>query len=111
MTDSVDAYVEALAEPRRGAMQAIVATMRSAAPAAAESMMWGMPCFEARGLVLSAKSQKNYISVYLGTDPALAAELRAAAPKAKGGKACVNYPDNVAVPLDALAAIVARVLG
>ena len=43
MTVSVDAYVEALTEPRRGAMQAIVATIRSAAPAAAESMMWGMP--------------------------------------------------------------------
>ena len=111
MTVSVDAYVEALTEPRRGAMQAIVATIRSAAPAAAESMMWGMPCFEARGLVLSTKSQKNYISIYLGTDPVLAAELRAAAPKAKGGKACVNFPDSVPVPLDALTRIVARELG
>ena len=111
MAIDVDAYVETLAEPRRGAMQAIIATMRSAAPTAVESMIWGMPCFEARGLVISAKSQKNYISIYLGSDAGLAAELRTAAPRAKGGKACVNFPDAVPVPLDALARIVVRELG
>ena len=61
--------------------------------------------------MLSTKSQKNYISLYMCTDPVLAAELRAAAPRAKGGKACVNFPDSVPIPLDALATIVARELG
>lgn len=111
MTDTVEAYVNALPEPRRSTMQAIVTTIRAAAPQAIESMMWKMPCFEARGRVLAAASQKSYISVYMCSDPALAAELRAAAPRAKGGKACVNFPDGVAVPLDALSAIVARELG
>lgn len=111
MAATVDAYVEALAEPRRSALRAVVDTVRAAAPEATESMMWKMPCFEARGRVLAVASQKSYLSLYMCTDAALAAELRAAAPRAKGGKACVNFPDNVPVPLDALAAIVARELG
>ena len=111
MNGSVDHYLETLSEPRHGAMQAIVTTIRTAAPTAVESMMWGMPCWEARGRVLSAKSQKAYISLYMCTDTALAAELRIAEPRSKGGKACVNYADSVPVPLDALAKIVARELG
>lgn len=108
---TVDAYIEALTGPRREALRAVIATVRAAAPQATESMLWRMPCFEARGRVLSVASQKSYISVYTCSDPALAAELRAAAPKAKGGKACVNFPDTVSVPLDALATMVARELG
>lgn len=111
MSETVDAYVDALPEPRRSAMHAVIATIRTAAPNAVESMMWKMPCFEARDRVLATASQKSYISIYTCSDPLLAAELRAAAPKAKGGKACVNFPDTVPVPLDALAAIVARELG
>lgn len=111
MSETIDSYVEALSEPRRSAMQAIIGTIRAAAPNAVESIQWGMPCFTTRDRTLSVASQKSYISVYMCSDPELAAELRAAAPKAKGGKACVNFPDTVAVPLDALAAIVARELG
>ena len=111
MTGSVDDYLDTLAEPRRGTLRAVVTTIRGAAPDAVESMMWGMPCWEARGRVLSTKSQKAYVSLYMCTDPALAAELRAAAPRAKGGKACVNFVDGVPVPLDALATIVAREMG
>jgi len=111
MIATVDDYVEALSEPRRSALRAIVKTVRDAAPDAVDSMKWGMPCFDARDRTLSVASQKSYISLYMCTDPVLAAELRAAAPKAKGGKACVNFPDTVPVPLDALARIVARELG
>lgn len=91
-------------------MRAIVATIRDAATTS-ESIRWGMPCFEARGRTMSVASQKSYISVYTCSDPALAAELRAASPKARGGKACVNFPDTVPVPLDVLRSIVARELG
>lgn len=110
MTGTIDDYLAALDEPRRGKLAAAIEAVRRAAPGAAESVQWGMPVFSGRGRDLALASQKSYISIYACSDPALAAELRAAEPRAKGGKACVNFTDAVDIPLEALCALARNAL-
>ena len=106
---AIDAYVEALPDHRRAKVAAAVAAIRDAVPGAAERIEWKMPVFNAGGRDFALASQKSCVSIYCcGVE--LAAELRAAAPKAKGGEACVNFSDGVDIPPEALAVVARKAL-
>lgn len=110
MAGPVDDYIAALT-PLRAERVAVVRRLAHAAfPDIAESIDWKMPVFRHGERYVAVASQKQYLSVYLGCQP-LAAQVVASDPQLKGGKACVNIRDSVAMPEAALAAAIAEALG
>ncbi|KAB7647824.1 iron chaperone [Polymorphobacter fuscus] len=98
---TVDDYLEALPPARRERVTALRALIHQAVPDVSERIEWRMPVFGRGDRWVGVASQKSYISVYLGCEDAAAGVL-ATDPGLKGGKACVNIPDRVDVPLAAL---------
>lgn len=67
MDDSaaVEAYIAALAEPHRGLLAGLRATVRAACPEATEAMSYGMPAFRLRGkTLLSYAAHSRHCSLY-----------------------------------------------
>lgn len=106
----VDAYIAAAEPLRRERMEAVRALIRDVAPDAREDIEWTMPIFRHGDKWVGMGNQKSYLSVYLGCAP-LAQAVVATDPNLKGGKACVNIGDRVALPLAALRPAIAEALG
>ena len=64
---SVNEYLAELPAERRAALTKLRGLIRKIAPGAKESMQYGMPAFEQDGLACALASQKNYMSLYLGS--------------------------------------------
>lgn len=98
---SVDDYIAALAPLRQARVAQLRALVHDIASDVVERIDWKMPVFARGERWVAVASQKNYISVYLGTNEVVA-DVVASDPKLKGGKICVNIPDRAELPLTAL---------
>jgi uncharacterized protein YdhG (YjbR/CyaY superfamily) len=83
MTDveRVDAYLAALPDGPRGALESLRATIRAAAPEAEETIAYGMPAFRINGrFLVSYAAYKRHCSLF----PASQAVLEACGPELEG---------------------------
>lgn len=110
MSDTVDTYIAAAAEPRRQRLAAVRALVRDVAPDVTEGLDWKMPVFRRGEHWVAMANQKSYLSVYLGCEP-LAQAVAASDPRLKAGKSCVNIADRAELPLAALRPAIAEALG
>lgn len=101
----IKAYLEALPHERRSRLSSIVAKFEKLYPAATASMRYKMPTFEYEQGWVAVASQKHYISVYTCSAEHLEA-FKAAQPKIKTGKGCINFKDSDDIPLDDLDSVI-----
>jgi uncharacterized protein YdhG (YjbR/CyaY superfamily) len=66
---SVDAYLAALPEPQRAALEKLRTTIRAAAPEATEAISYQMPAFKDRGrFLVSYAAFKDHCSLFPASD-------------------------------------------
>jgi uncharacterized protein YdhG (YjbR/CyaY superfamily) len=103
---SVDEYLAALPAPQRAALEGMRATIRAAAPEAAESIAYEMPAFRADGrFLVSYAAFKNHYSLF----PASAVVVDELGDEIRpylSGKGTIRFPANQPIPI----ALVARVV-
>jgi len=79
--DAVDAFLEAIPEPQRSALEKLRATIRSAAPEAEELINYGVPMFRLGGKnLVSFGAAKTHCAFYVQSPAvmeAMADELKA----------------------------------
>ena len=107
---SVDAYLAALSPARRERVAAVRTAIHAAVPGVAERIEWRMPVFSRGDRWIAVASQKSYISVYLRSVDH-AARIAATDSGLTQGKGCVNVRDAAAMPVAAIAAAAADLLG
>lgn len=128
--DSIHAYLDALADDRRAAVEAILDAIRENLPAGyAEGMQYGMPSFFVPHSVypdgyhcdpkqpvpfVGVASQKQHISVYLfclyldgAAVQRFADDMVARGLKPDMGKGCVRFRKLDSIPTDLVGAVVA----
>jgi uncharacterized protein YdhG (YjbR/CyaY superfamily) len=87
----VDTYIKKAAEDRREALVKLRDLCRQVLKGYDESMLFGMPCYLRGGEVeVGFASQRNYISLYILRQDALASQ-RAALTGLSVGKGCIRY--------------------
>ena len=97
---TVDEYLAALPEDRRGPMQQLRDTIRAAAPDATEVITYKMPGFKRNGrFFLSYDAFKHHYSVFPSTDPMIAALGDELAPYLVG-KGTIRFPASRPIPVD-----------
>lgn len=97
---TVDDYLAALPEDRRGPMQQLRDTIRAAAPDATEVITYKMPGFKRNGrFFLSYDAFKHHYSLFPSTDPMIAALGDELAPYL-AGKGTIRFPASRPIPVD-----------
>ena len=106
----VDAYIAAVPARHAERLSTLRAIVHRVAPDVTETIEWKMPVFKLGERTVCAASRANGVSYYLGE--AVAADVIAAVPGMKHGKACLNVGDRVDLPEPVLeAAVRKRLLG
>jgi uncharacterized protein YdhG (YjbR/CyaY superfamily) len=96
---TVDEYLAALPEDRRGPMQQLRDTIRAAAPDATEVITYKMPGFKRNGrFFLSYDAFKHHYSLFPSTDPMIAALGDELAPYL-AGKGTIRFPARRPIPV------------
>lgn len=93
----VATYIEQLPADRKAALVKLRRLCRKVLKGFVESMAYGMPGYARQGVVeVGFASQKNYISLYILRQEALATQ-RAALTGLSVGKGCIRYsrPDQI----------------
>ena len=103
---SVEAYLAALPEEARSALEQIRRTIRAAAPGAIEAISYGMPAFMDRGrLLVSYGAFKGHYSLFPGSRvvrEALGDDLEPYVT----GKATIRFPADRPLPVELVERIV-----
>ena len=103
---SVDEYMAALPEDRRGPMEELRATIRAAAPEATEAISYNMPAFRLDGrFFVSYESFKRHISLFPWTD-GMVEELGEELKPYAVGKGTLRFPADEPIPLDLVRRII-----
>ena len=105
---SVDAYIAALPDDRRAAMEGLRRTVNGAAPDAIESIAYQMPALRSHGgqFLVSYAAFKAHFSLFPASEAvveALGEELR----PYLAGKGTIRFPADRPIPLALVARIVA----
>ena len=105
---SVDEYLAALPEDRRGPMEALRRAIRSAAPEAVETIAYNMPAFRTRGgrFLVSYDAFKAHYSLFPSTDGMVASFGDELAPYL-AGKGTIRFPASRPIPEDLVSRLVA----
>jgi uncharacterized protein YdhG (YjbR/CyaY superfamily) len=104
---TVDEYMAALPEDRRGPMEAIRRTVRAAAPEAVEGISYNMPAFKLDGrFFVSYDAYKAHYSLFPWTDRMVEELGDSIAPYAHG-RGTLRFPADQPIPTDLLARIIA----
>jgi uncharacterized protein YdhG (YjbR/CyaY superfamily) len=104
--DSVDAYVAALPEGRRAAVEELRRTIRAAAPDAIESIAYDMPAFRLNHTFLvSYAAFKNHYSLFPASGAVVAALGDEIWPYVVG-EATIRFPTNAPIPVDLVTQVV-----
>jgi uncharacterized protein YdhG (YjbR/CyaY superfamily) len=104
--ESVDAYMAALPEERRGPMEELRRAIRSAAPDATEAIAYNMPAFRLDGrFFVSYEAFKRHYSLFPWSDAMLEELGEQLAPYAVG-KGTIRFPADEPIPLDLVTRIV-----
>ena len=103
---NVDAYIAALPEDRRAAIEEMRAAIRAAAPDAIESIAYQMPAFRTNGqFLVSYAAFKVHYSLFPASDAvveALGEDLR----PYLAGKGTIRFPADKPIPTELVARIV-----
>lgn len=105
IADSVDDYINGFAGELQERLLAIRATIRAAAPAAAEGIAYAIPAYKLNGPLIYFAAHARHIGLYpvIGAcREAFAAELAGYG----GGKGTVQFPHDAPLPHDLIARIV-----
>jgi uncharacterized protein YdhG (YjbR/CyaY superfamily) len=105
---TVDAYLAALPEDRRGPMDALRRAIRAAAPDADETIAYNMPAFRTRGgrFLVSYDAYKAHYSLFPFTDEMVASFGEELAPYL-AGKGTIRFPADLPIPEDLVTRLVA----
>lgn len=103
---TIDEYLAALPDDRRGAMAQIRAAVREGAPEAVETIAYGMPAFRSHGrqFMVSFDAYKAHYSLF----PASEAVERACGDELKpylAGKGTIRFPANRPLPTELITRI------
>ena len=103
---TVDEYLAALPDERRAVLEGIRATIRAAAPDAAESIAYQMPAYRADGrFLVSFAAFKHHLSLFPASDAVVAAVGRELEPFL-AEKATIRFTTDHPIPLDLVTRIV-----
>ncbi len=103
---TVDAYMSALPETMRIALDQLRTTIRSAAPEADEVIAYDMPAYRLNGkFVVSFSAFKNHCSLFPASGAVLAAHGDALRPHLSG-KATLRFDPAKPIPAELIADIV-----
>ena len=104
---TVDEYLAALPEDRRGPMEQIRSAIRTAAPEAEEAISYKMPAFKLDGrFFVSYDAFKAHYSLFPWSDRMIAELGDEIAPYAKG-RGTIRFPADQPIPTDLIRRIVA----
>ena len=105
---TVDEYLAALPEDRRGPMDALRRAIRAAAPDADETIAYNMPAFRTRGgrFLVSYDAYKRHYSLFPFTDEMVAAFGEELAPYL-AGKGTIRFRADQPIPEDLVTRLVA----
>ena len=104
---TVDDYLAALPEDRRGPMEQIRAAIRAAAPGAEEAISYKMPAFKLDGrFFVSYDAYKRHYSLFPWTDR-MVAELGDAISPYIHGRGTLRFPADQPIPTDLIGRLVA----
>jgi uncharacterized protein YdhG (YjbR/CyaY superfamily) len=96
---SVDEYIAGLPQDRRGPMEQLRATIRAAAPEAAEVIAYDMPAYRLNGrFLVSIAAYRRHYSLFPGSERVLAE-----VPEARRyfiGKGTLRFPVTESIPVD-----------
>jgi len=104
---TVEEYLAALPDARRGAVEELRETIRAAAPDATETIAYQMPAFRSHGgqFLVSYAAFKNHYSLFPASGAVIEA-LGAAIEPYLAGKGTIRFPASAPIPM----AVVARVV-
>ena len=105
---TVDEYLAALPEDRRGPMETLRRAIRAGAPDAVEAIAYGMPAFRTRDgrFLVSYDAFKAHYSLFPYTDGMLAAFGEELSPYL-AGKGTIRIPSGRPIPEDLVTRLVA----
>ena len=94
---SIDAYLAALSDDKRAALEKLRKTIRTAAPKAEECISYGIPAFRLNGrMLVYFGAATNHCSFYPGAFPIAA--LKAALKKYDTSKGTIRFPAGKPLP-------------
>jgi uncharacterized protein YdhG (YjbR/CyaY superfamily) len=103
---TVDEYLAALPEDRRGQMELLRRTIREAAPDATEVITYKMPGFKRNGrFLVSYDAFKRHYSMFPSSDPMIDALGDRLTPYL-AGKGTIRFPADEPIPADLVSEIV-----
>jgi uncharacterized protein YdhG (YjbR/CyaY superfamily) len=96
---TVDSYIVAHDGAKKDLLKQLRQAILEAAPAAVESMKYGMPTYRVGPDVFAFAVQKHYISVYVNQEDRIS-EHASRIGRHRRGKNCIRYarPEHVEVP-------------
>jgi uncharacterized protein YdhG (YjbR/CyaY superfamily) len=106
LNEQVAAYLQALPEEQRAALESLRADILAAAPSATEVLSYGVPAFKLRKMLVSYGAAKSHCSFYVMSTAVLdahAAELQAY----KLGKGSIQFSPEHPLPKPLVARLVA----
>jgi uncharacterized protein YdhG (YjbR/CyaY superfamily) len=104
--DSVDAYVAALPDDRRPAVEELRRTIRAAAPDAIESIAYDMPAFRLNdSFLVSYAAFKNHYSLFPASGAVVAALGDEIRPYVVG-EGTIRFPTTAPIPVDLVTKVV-----
>jgi uncharacterized protein YdhG (YjbR/CyaY superfamily) len=101
----VQRYMDAVPEERQARFHKLHTLIMDLYPDAEVVMSYRIPTYKAKSGWVGLANQKDYVSVYTNGPQHIAA-FKAQHPEIKTGKACINFKDTDAVPIDALKQVV-----
>lgn len=103
---TVDEYLAAQPEDRRAVLEALRATIRAAAPGAAESISYQMPAYRVKGrFLVSFAAFKGHTSLFPASGMVMEALGEELAPYYRP-KATIRFPADRPIPIDLVARVV-----
>ena len=104
---TVDEYLATLSEEDRAALEAMRATIRTAAPEAAESIAYSMPAFRSHGrrFLVSYAAYKRHYSLFPASDGVITGLGDEIAPFL-AGRGTIQFPKGRPLPLETIRRVV-----
>ncbi len=104
MSEAVDGYIAEQPEEVRPILEEFRAVIRKNAPAAEESIRWGMPTYRMKTNVIHFAAQKKHVGLYPGPDAVTVFSQRLSGYEMSKGT--IRFPYDKPVPFDIVAEIV-----
>ena len=104
---TVDEYLAALSDDDRAALQSMRATIRAAAPEAAESIAYSMPAFRSHGrqFLVSYAAYQRHFSLFPASEGVVTGLGDEIAPYL-AGRGTIRFPKGRPLPLDTIRKVI-----